>query len=104
MKLTNIEIVNANNALTQLAEEELQGAFKFKLYELKKALEDKHKLVAETLKGVTDEKEQEEILLEEQEIGSERKLTEDELEPLPMNLKQLASLQPFIQKKQEEEE
>jgi len=104
MKLTNIKIVNANNALTQLAEEKLQGAFKFKLYELKKALEDKHKLVAETLEGVTDEKEQEEILLEEQEIGSERKLTEDELEPLPMSLKQLASLKPFIEKEQKGED
>jgi len=99
MKLTNIEIVNANNALTQLAEEELQGALKFKLYELKKALEDKHKLVAETLEGVDDDQEQKEILLEEQEIGTDRKLTEDELEPLPMSLKQLVSLKPFIEKR-----
>jgi len=103
MKLSNIQIVNANNALTQLAEKELQGAFKFKLYELKKALEDKHKLVAETLEGVTDDQEQKEILLEEQEIGTERKLTEDELEPLPMSLKQLVSLKPFIEEEQEED-
>jgi len=104
MKLSNIQIVNANNALTELAEEKLQGAFKFKLFELKKVLEDKHKLVAETLEGVSDQKEQEEILLEEQEIGTDRKLTEDELEPLAMSLKQLVSLKPFIEEEQEEEQ
>jgi len=104
MKLSNIQIVNANNALTELAEEKLQGAFKFKLFELKKVLEDKHKLVAETLEGVDDDQEQKEILLEEQEIGTERKLTEDELEPLPMSLKQLVSLKPFIEEEQEEEQ
>ena len=104
MKLRNIEIVNANQALGELVEEKMRGKIKFRLFKLKSVLEDKHKVVAETLKEVEDEQEQQEILLEEQEVGTDVVLTEDDLEPLPMNLKQLVSLKPFIEEEQKGED
>lgn len=94
--MKNIEIWNADYTLAQLADEPLKGKFKFKVFNIKSELEKKAAVIAKALDGVEDEKEREEILLEEQEIHID-KLTLEELENIDLSIKQIALLKPIIQ-------
>lgn len=94
--MKNYEISNANYALSQLLDERLKGRFKFKVFNAKSTLEKLNEVIIESLDGVTDEEEREEILQEEQEVNID-KFTEEELEQIDLSLRQIAMLKPIIQ-------
>lgn len=99
--MKNYEILNVNQTLSKLVNEPLKGSFKFRLFRLKAELEDLVKPIADSLKGVDDLEEQEEILNVEQSVDLVQ-LTEGELEPLPLSIQDIAMLQPIIQKQGDE--
>lgn len=97
MNLTNNQIFAINNALSELANEKLTGAFKFKLFKTKAELEGAIGIVQKALEGVVDDKEVEEIAGETQDLSIDL-FTEEELEPLPLSMSQLSALQVIIEK------
>ena len=101
--MKNYEINNVNYVLGEFSEQPLKGKFKFKVFKVKSELEKKVEVINKTLEGVDDEKEREEILLEEQEVEID-KFTEDELEQIDLSIRQIAMLQPIIQFEDEEGE
>lgn len=102
MKIKNIQILNANEALGGLADEPLKGKFKFKVFKIKAELEKRLEVVLQALDGVEGEDERHEILMEEQEVSID-KLTTDELENIDLSIKQMAMLKPIIAFEDEKE-
>ena len=100
MKLTNNQIFAVNGVLSELVNEKLTGAFKFKLFKAKAELEKGIEIVQKALEGVVDEEEVAEIAEETQDLNIEL-LTEDELEPLPLSMAQLVILQDIMTEKGE---
>lgn len=98
MKLTNNQIFAINGVLSELFDEKLTGSFKFKLFKTKAELEKGVEIVQKALEGVDDEEEVAEIAEETQDLNIES-LTEEELEPLPLSMAQLAALQDIIEEK-----
>lgn len=95
MNLTNNQIFAINDALSELANEKLTGAIKFKLFKIKAELERAVIIVQKTLEGVVDNKEVNEIARETQDLSIDL-FTEEELEPLPLSMSQLGVLQAII--------
>lgn len=93
--MKNYEIANINNALSSLVDQKLTGRLKFKLFKVKRACEQAVDLLSQTMEGVDNQEEQMEILNEEQDIKLE-KFTMDELEELPLSMKDIGSLAPII--------
>ncbi len=93
--MKNYEIANINNALASLADQKLTGRLKFKLFKVKRACEQAVDLLSQTMEGVDNQEEQMEILNEEQDIKLD-KFTMDELEGLPLSMKDIGSLAPII--------
>ena len=100
MKLTNNQIFAINSVLSELVDEKLTGAFKFKLFKTKAELEKGIEIVQKTLEGVVDEEEVAEIAEQTQDLNIDL-LTEEELTPLPLSMTQLAALQSIIEEKGE---
>ena len=97
MELTNNQIIGINNVLSELVDEKLTGAFKFKLFKTKAELENAIGIIQKTLEGVVDDKEVAEIAEQTQDLTIEL-LTEEELTPLPLSMAQLVALQEIIEK------
>ena len=97
MKLTNNQIFAINGVLSELVNEKLTGAFKFKLFKTKAELERAIEIVQKALEGVVDEEEVAEIAGETQDLNIDL-LTEEELTPLPLSMAQLVVLQDIIKK------
>lgn len=93
--MKNYEIANINNALSNLVDQKLTGRLKFKLFKVKRACEQALELVQQTMEGVDSEAERLEILNEEQDLKFD-KFTLDELESLPLSMKDIGSLAPII--------
>lgn len=93
--MKNYEIANINNALSELVDQKLTGRLKFKLFKVKRACEQAVDLLSQTMEGVDNYEEQMEILNEEQDIQLE-KFTMDELEGLPLSMKDIGNLSPVI--------
>lgn len=101
--MKNYEIVNVNNALAGLVDQKLTGRLKFKLFKVKRECEQAVDLLSQTMKGVDNREEQMEILNEEQDIRLD-KFTLDELEGLPLSMKDIGNLSPVIDFGEELEE
>ena len=99
--MKNYEIANINNALSSLVEHKLTGRLKFKLYKVKRECEQAVDLLSQTMEGVDNQEEQMEILNEEQDIKLV-KFTMDELEGLPLSMKDIGNLEPIIDFEEEE--
>ena len=97
MKLTNNQIFAINGVLSELVNEKLTGAFKFKLFKTKAELEKGIEIVQKALEGVVDDEEVAEIAEQTQDLNIEL-LTEEELAPLPLSMAQIAQLQVIIEK------
>lgn len=93
--MKNYEIANINNALSSLVDQKLTGRLKFKLFKVKRACEQALELVHKTMEGVDSEDEKLEILNEEQELNLD-KFTLDELESLPLSMKDIGNLSAVI--------
>lgn len=101
--MKNYEIANINNALASLVDQKLTGRLKFKLFKVKRACEQAVELLSQAMEGVENPEEQMEILNEEQDIKLD-KFTMDELEGLPLSMKDIGSLAPIIDFGEELEE
>lgn len=101
--MKNYEIANINNALSSLVDQKLTGRLKFKLFKVKRACEQALDLVYKTMEGVDDDDERLEILNEEQELKID-KFTLDELESLPLSMKDIGNLSAVIDFGEELEE
>lgn len=97
MELTNNQIYAINNVLSELVNEKLTGAFKFKLFKTKAELEKAIEIIQKSLEGVVDDKEVDEIAEQTQDLNIGL-LTEEELAPLPLSVAQIAQLQVIIEK------
>lgn len=95
MKLKNLEILSINNVLSRLADEKIKGAFKFKLFKNKIALESAIEPVQKAIEGVDDQEEINDIYNQEQDVDFEL-FTEQELENLPLSIRDLVALKPAI--------
>lgn len=93
--MKNYEIANINNALSGLVEQKLTGRLKFKLFKVKRACEQAVDLLSQAMEGVENSDEQIEILNEEQDIQLD-KFTMDELDGLPLSMKDIGNLAPII--------
>ena len=100
MELTNNQIYAINNVLSELVNEKLTGAFKFKLFKTKAELEKAIEIIQKSLEGVVDDKEVDEIAEQTQDLNIGL-LTEEELAPLPLSVTQIAQLQVIIEKGEE---
>ena len=101
--MKNYEIANINNALSGLVEQKLTGKLKFKLFKVKRECEQAVDLLSQTMEGVDSQEEQMEILNEEQDIQLD-KFTMDELEGLPLSMRDIGNLAPVIDFGEELEE
>ena len=100
MKLTNNQIIGINNVLSEIVNEKMTGAFKFKLFKTKAELERAIDIIQKSLEGVVDDKEVNEIAEQTQDLNIGL-LTEEELAPLPLSVAQIAQLQVIIEKGEE---
>ena len=101
--MKNYEIANVNNALSSLVDQKLTGRLKFKLFKVKRACEQALELVYGAMEGVDAEADRLEILNEEQDLKVD-KFTLDELESLPLSMKDIGNLSAVIDFGEELEE
>lgn len=96
MKLINNEIWQANLALGKIGKTDISGKLAFKLFKIKKKLEDEALIMQESLKGKDeDDKEIEEVFSIENEIDIE-KIKASELEELKLSVEDIFYLEPII--------
>lgn len=103
MKLTNNDIFNINLALNEIIENKMSAKLAFKLYKIKKKIEDEVLLIQKSLEGKEeDEKEVETVLAIENEIDIE-KIRASELEEVKLSMKDVFLLEKIIDFEQGEE-
>lgn len=103
MKLTNNDIFNINIALNEIIENKMSAKLAFKLYKIKKKIEDEVILIQKSLEGKgEEEKEIEEVLAMENEIDIE-KIRASELEELKLSVKDVFLLEKIIDFEEGEE-
>lgn len=96
MKLKNKDIYNVNGILNNLFENKISSKLAFKLYKIKKKIEDEVIIIQESLKDKEeDEKEIDEVLNMENEIDIE-KLKASELEELKLSMQDVFYLEAII--------
>ncbi|MDU1316663.1 hypothetical protein [Anaerococcus hydrogenalis] len=104
MKLKNEELYNINAILSKLFEQKTSAKLAFKLYKIKRKLEDEIIIINESLKGKEeDEKEVNEVLVMENEIDIE-KIKASELEELKLSMQDVFYLEAIIDFEEEENE
>lgn len=96
MKLINNDIFNINLALNEIIENKMSAKLAFKLYKIKKKIEDEVILIQKSLQGKEkDEKEVENVLAMENEIDIE-KIKASELEEVKLSMKDVFLLEKII--------
>lgn len=96
MKLTNNQIWQANLALGKIGKNDISGKLAFKLFKIKKKLQDEALIIHESLKGKDeDDKEVEEVMEIENQIDIE-KIKSSELEELKLSVEDVFYLEPII--------
>lgn len=94
MKLTNNQILLANEALSTIILDKINGKLAFKLFKIKRDLENEVIIITKSTEN-KDEKEQLEILKIENEI-SINKITEEEINTLNLSIQDVFYLEPLI--------
>lgn len=103
MKLLNREIFEINLALNEITENKISAKLAFKLFKIKKKIEDEVILIQKSLQGKEEEKEEvEEVLAMENEIDIE-KIRASELEELKLSVKDVFLLEKIIDFEEGEE-
>ena len=96
MRLLNKEIFEINKALNNIIGSKISGRLAFKLFKIKKKVEDEVILIQESLKGKEDNDEEvEEVLELENEIDIE-KIKASELEELKLSIEDVFLLEKII--------
>lgn len=100
MKLTNVQLINADNALSDVAQQKVNGTIAFKLFRLKQQLEQLTEPVRRALEsiGIEDQSDPkfQEILAIEQEIEPVELFNSTDLNDLILTLAQVSYLSHFI--------
>ena len=106
MKLTNVQLINANNELGNLSQDKLNGGLAFRLFKLKQQLEQLVTPALQTLEciGYEDQSNPEfvEVLQIEQEFEPVATFASDDLNNLSLSVAQVAQISHFIKEKTEE--
>lgn len=103
MKLLNREIFEINLALNKIMENRISAKLAFKLYKIKKKIEDEVILIQKSFEGKEeDEKEVEEVLAMENEIDIE-KIRASELEEIKLSVRDVFLLEKIIDFEEGEE-
>lgn len=96
MKLKNKDIYNVNGILNNLFENKISSKLVFKLFKIKRKVEDEVIIIQESLKGKEEnEKEVNEVLDMENEIDIE-KIKVSELEELKLSMQDVFYLEAII--------
>lgn len=96
MKLKNKEIYWINNVFNKICNEEMNAKLVFKLFKIKRKVEDEVIIIQESLKGKEEnEKEVNEVLDMENEIDIE-KIKVSELEELKLSMQDVFYLEAII--------
>lgn len=96
MKLTNSQIWESNLTLGKISKNEISATLAFKLFKIKKVLEDEAIIIQESLNGKEDNQEEiDEVLNIENEIDIE-KIKASELEELKLSVEDVFYLEPII--------
>lgn len=96
MKLKNKDIYNVNGILNNLFENKISSKLVFKLFKIKRKVEDEVIIIQESLKGKEEnEKEVNEVLDMENEIDIE-KIKASELEELKLSMQDVFYLESII--------
>ena len=104
MKMTNNEIWQANLALGKIGKNDISAKLAFKLYRIKKKLEDEALIIHESLKGKDeDDKEVEEVMELENDIDVD-KIKASELEELKLSIQDVFCLECIIDFEEEVDE
>ncbi len=100
MKLTNVQLINADNELSGLSQQKVSGGLAFRLYRLKQQLEQ---LVAPARQALGDigfedqsKLEFQEVLAIEQEFEPVETLDSKELDAFNLSVAQVAQISHFI--------
>lgn len=104
MELTNKDIYSINYGLNRVIDTTVSGKLAFKLFKIKKLVEDEVLLVQKSLEGKEDDdKEVEEVLGLENEIDIE-KIKASELEEVKLSIEDVFLLEKIIDFEEEEVE
>lgn len=104
MKLTNKQIYWINNVFNEICNEEMNAKLAFKLFKIKKKLENEMDIIQESLRDREDnEKEVNEVLDMENEIDIEN-IKASELEELKLSMQDVFYLEAIIDFEEEENE
>ena len=96
MKLTNQQIWEANLTITKIGKKDISGRLAFKIFKIKKKLENEAIIINESLKGKEENKKEiEEVFSIENEIDIE-KIKASELEELKLSVEDVFYLEPII--------
>lgn len=96
MKLTNQQIWESNLTLVKISKNDISAKLAFKLFKIKKKLEDEAIIIHESLKGKEKNNEEiEEVLNIENEIDIE-KIKASELEELKLSVEDVFYLEAII--------
>lgn len=96
MKLTNNEIWQANLALGKIGQNDISGKLAFKLFKVKKKLEDEAVIIQEALKGKEENQEEiDQVMNMENEIDI-KSLKASELEELKLSVQDVFCLESIV--------
>lgn len=103
MKLLNREIFEINLALNEIIENKMSAKLAFKLYKIKKKIEDEVILIKKSLQGKEEEEEEiDQVLAMENEIDIE-KIRASELEEIKLSVNDVFLLEKIIDFEEGEE-
>lgn len=96
MKLTNQQIWDSNLSLGKIGKKDISAKLAFKLFKIKKKLEDEAIIIQESLKGKEDNNEEiDEVFNLKNEVDIE-KIKASELEELKLSVEDVFYLEPII--------
>lgn len=96
MKLTNNQIWQANLALGKIGQNDISGKLAFKLYKIKKKLEDEAVIIQEALKGKEENQEEIDQVMEMENDIDIEKIKASELEELKLSVQDVFCLESIV--------
>lgn len=96
MKLTNNQIWRVNLALGKIGQNDISGKLAFKLYKIKKKLEDEAVIIQEALKGKEENQEEIDQVMEMENDIDIEKIKASELEELKLSVQDVFCLECIV--------
>lgn len=96
MKLTNNQIWRVNLALGKIGQNDISGKLAFKLYKIKKKLEDEAVIIQEALKGKEENQEEIDQVMEMENDIDIEKIKASELEELKLSVQDVFCLESIV--------